>query len=396
MTCAALALVLFFASQLLAAPPREWIEPLTGHRVRRLSDVPGSASLYFHQNAYTPEGDKLIISTPSGLATVNLTNYNIEIVVPQNGYGMRGSSGIEVGRKTRHVYYSDRSDTGTVIRATHLDTKATRDVVKLPFFASLNGVTADEKLVVGTLRERGTDRRSMKFYAADMLTGDVKFFNPSTNWLNHGQCSPTDPTLLLYCHEGTWHDVDRVWTVRIGSDSPTLMHKRTMPYEIAGHEFFSRDGKWVWYDLQTPRAKEFWLAGVHVKTGERIRYSLARSEWSVHYTISADGKLFAGDGGGPNSVANKTPMPDNKRLDPPANGQWIYLFRPSSLETKTINGEPVKVGRLIAEKLVDLSKHDYDLEPNATFTPDGTRIVFRSNMHRERHVYAVELAKASP
>jgi hypothetical protein len=34
--------------------PREGIDPDTGHRVVRLSDEPGSQSLYFHQNAYTP------------------------------------------------------------------------------------------------------------------------------------------------------------------------------------------------------------------------------------------------------------------------------------------------------------------------------------------------------
>lgn len=33
-------------------PPREWIEPATGHRVIRLSDQPGTASLY------TASGDK--------------------------------------------------------------------------------------------------------------------------------------------------------------------------------------------------------------------------------------------------------------------------------------------------------------------------------------------------
>ncbi|HEY0457112.1 MAG TPA: oligogalacturonate lyase [Verrucomicrobiae bacterium] len=397
------------ALRLCAEPPEQWLEPATGHRVLRLSREPGSTSLYFHQNAYTPEGDKLLISTPSGLSTVNLTNYAIDLVVPRGAYGGGGSSGVEVGRKSRHVYYSARGTTGTVIRATHLDTKVTRDVVRLPFNAAFSGVNADETLVVGTINQpvRGGGSRaeaasraapgtgrSMKFYSADLRTGAVTFFNPSTNWLNHAQCSPTDPAMMLYCHEGLWHELHRVWTLRIGTDTPRLMHRRTMPYEIAGHEFFSHDGQWVWYDLQTPRSTEFWLAGVQLVTGDRIRYSLQRGEWSVHYNVSPDGKLFAGDGGGPNSVANKTPLPENKRLNPPANGQWIYLFRPAAdYETRTINGEPVKIGRFIAEKLVDLSKHDYSLEPNVTFTPDGKWLVFRSNLRAARHVYAVEVVR---
>ena len=62
-------------------PPREWIDPDTGHRVIRLSDEPGSASLYFHQNAYTSDGSKLIITTPTGLSTINLKTRAIEKVV---------------------------------------------------------------------------------------------------------------------------------------------------------------------------------------------------------------------------------------------------------------------------------------------------------------------------
>src|SRR5262249_11640800 len=58
--------------------PREWIDPDTGHRIVRLSDEPGSASLYFHQNAYTPDGQKLLITTPTGLSTVNLKTRAIE------------------------------------------------------------------------------------------------------------------------------------------------------------------------------------------------------------------------------------------------------------------------------------------------------------------------------
>jgi oligogalacturonide lyase len=169
-----------------------------------------------------------------------------------------------------------------------------------------------------------------------------------------------------------------------------------MLYEIAGHEFFSFDGKWVWYDLQTPRSKEFWLAGVNIESGQRLRYPIAREHWSVHFNISRDGKLFAGDGGGPGSVANQTPLPQPQRLDPPGNGQWIYLYTPSDAPTEPIEvgGEKVQVGKLNVERLVDLSKHDYRLEPNVTITPDNRWVVFRSNLHGSTHVYAAEIARS--
>jgi oligogalacturonide lyase len=315
------------------------------------------------------------------------------------------------------VYHSKA---GTLY-ATNLHTKATRKV------AATRGtvVNADETLVIGAaydpdaaakVKELGLPMlvtaelaprdgsagrlkpggRSLAFVATDVKTGKSTRFHYSTEWLNHLQASPADPHRLLFCHEGAWHQVDRVWTIRTDGSELKLMHKRTMLHEIAGHEFFSYDGKWVWYDLQTPRSKEFWLAGVHVETGERIRYPIAREHWSVHFNVSRDGKLFAGDGGGPASVANLSPLPERKAFNPPRNGQWIYLFRPLPVPFASAKGggETVKIGKFAVEKLVDLSRHDYRLEPNVTITPDNRWVVFRSNMHGPTHVYAVATAKS--
>jgi oligogalacturonide lyase len=376
-------------------PPTDWIEP-GGHRVIRLTGDGGGSSFYFHQNAYTAKGDKMVISTKAGLATLDLTTLGIkppkmEIVVP----GKAGS--VVVGKKTRQIFYTR----GNAIYMTHLDTKATRKIADFP--DDLRGgsglaVNADETLLAGSANDpKAKDQvkeqpkkeekpkspaqtgkgkkgftaggRSMVLYTVDIKTGAFKRFHPATDWLNHVQFSPTDPGLIMFCHEGPWHDVDRVWTIRTDGSNLRKIHSRTMPMEIWGHEFFGHDGKTIWFDLQTPRSKEFWLAGVVLETGEKIRYKVAREHWSVHFNVAPDGKLFAGDGGGPASVAA------------PGNGQFIYLFT------------PVK-GELKAEKLVDLAKHNYKTEPNVTFTPDGKWIVFRSNLHGPTHVYAVELRKA--
>jgi oligogalacturonide lyase len=189
----------------------------------------------------------------------------------------------------------------------------------------------------------------------------------------------------MFCHEGPWHKVDRIWTVRADGTQLTKIHTRTINMEIAGHEFFSGDGQWIWYDLQTPRSQVFWVAGFNVKTGQRVWYNLKKSEWSVHFNVSPDGKLFAGDGGGPNSVAA------------PENGQWIYLFRPEFNPDRTGGTMPkdlVTPGYFKAEKLVNLARHNYNLEPNVTFTPDQKWLVFRSNIFGPTHVFAVEIEKA--
>jgi oligogalacturonide lyase len=383
---------------MIAAPlagqeaPSEWVDPSTGHRIIRLSDEPGSANLYFHQNAYSATGDVLVFTTHDGLSVLNLQTRKIRRLVEGH------ISHVVVGRKTRQVFYLKD---GTVY-ATNLDSAATRAILTKPELRSGSGlaVSADETLLAGSfvddpnpqpvvsppqassedhrdnppgkgamMERRLAARIPMSLYTIDIKAGKLNTFNHSTDWLNHVQFSPTDPNLLMFCHEGPWHKVDRIWTVRTDGTGLRKIHTRTMDMEIAGHEFFHPDGKIIWYDLQTPKGKEFWLAGVVLATGEAIRYKVQRSEWSVHYTVSPDGKLFAGDGGGPTSVAA------------PGNGQWIYLFTP-------------REGALQAEKLVDLSKHNYRLEPNVTFTPDGKWLIFRSNMLGPIYVFAVELRKA--
>jgi len=399
-------LAFFFAiSGQVSELPREWVDPDTGHRIVRLSDEPGSQSFYFHQNGYTGTGDKLIFSTPKGLSTYNFKTKTIEQIVD----GRTG--GVIVGRRSRKVYYWK----GDSIFETDVDTKATREVVKDPRLRTGSGLAlnADETLLGGSMvtgevpsefrpgarpqpaatptpipgapvgqipagdnypgkgdmmERRLAAKIPMSLYTVNIKSGEVKPFHAATDWLNHVQFSPTDPTLIMFCHEGPWHKVDRIWTIRTDGSELKKIHTRTMDMEIAGHEFFSQDGKQILYDLQTPKSQVFWLASYDMPSGKMTKYGLTKHEWSVHFGISPDGKSFLGDGGGPNSVAKGD------------NGQWIYLFHP-------------KDGKFVSEKLVNLAKHDYSLEPNATFTPDGKWIVFRSNMLGPTHIYAVEVAK---
>jgi hypothetical protein len=64
------------------------------------------------------------------------------------------AAGVEVGRKSRQVYYSRREDTQSVIYATHIDTKATRQIARLPFRGTFGSVNADETLLVGAYSDR--------------------------------------------------------------------------------------------------------------------------------------------------------------------------------------------------------------------------------------------------
>ena len=134
-----LAVFVAAAQQPPAQVPREWIDPDTGHRVVRLSEEAGSQSLYFHQNAYTPDGTKMIMTTPTGLAAVNLKTHAVEKVVEGR------VSILIVGKKTGQVYYTkfvrEANKFSATVYATDLDTKATREVVKLQPGVSVSSST---------------------------------------------------------------------------------------------------------------------------------------------------------------------------------------------------------------------------------------------------------------
>ena len=125
-----------------------------------------------------------------------------------------------------------------------------------------------------------------------------------------------------------------------------------MTMEIAGHEFWSADGKTIWYDLQTPRGEVFWLAGYNVETGARTWYHLERNEWSIHFNVTRDGKLFCGDGGDPGQVAHapRRPMdlPVPSRTDPataaPGDKSFITAGRPACREAGEHGEAPIPAG----------------------------------------------------
>jgi oligogalacturonide lyase len=253
------------------------------------------------------------------------------------------------------------------------------------FEASITTINADETLLAGAksseeekdiLRKYPTKgdyfnriyeaKLERTLFTLNINTGELKPLYKENAWLNHIQFSPTNPRILMYCHEGPWHKVDRIWTIDITTGKNQLMHKRSMDMEIAGHEWFAPDGKRIWYDLQQPRGQNFFVAWADVNTLEHRQYRIARNEWSIHFNLSPSQKLLCGDGGDAGQVAK---APD---------GMWIYLFRPQ--------GDSLK-----AEKLVNMKHHKYRFEPNVHFSPDEKWVIFRANFEGKDQVYAVEI-----
>ncbi|TWI70012.1 oligogalacturonide lyase [Pseudoduganella lurida] len=417
---APLLLAAAFTSAALAAeaPPLTWVDQDTGHRVWRLTPEPDSSALYFNFTAITPDGKSMVYNAPDGIHALDLATRKTRLLVPNNGDRMAART-IAVGRKTNSVFFlkDDPATKVTSIHSASFDTGAMRKLVDLPQGYHVDSINADETLAAGTfesdpkfdksvlqgkkfgepggplteaaakgqmMERRLASRMPLVLFAIDLKTAKVTEMLHSTDWINHLLFSPTDPNLLMYCHEGPWHKVDRVWTIRTDGSQKTLVHQRTMAMEIAGHEFWGEDGRTVWYDWQYPKGATFYVAGRQLDTGKRFAYQVERNDWSIHFNVNREGTLFTGDGGDSGQVAK---APD---------GGWIVLLRPTSVlaEGATNDKDYWQPGVMKSERLVNMANHDYRLEPNVRFTPDSKLVLFRSNMFGATYVLGVEVDKA--
>jgi len=379
--------------------PDEWIDKDTKHKVIRISRIAGNSNLsfYFHNNPFIE--NKMVFYSSSKndvsgvrkqeISSINSRNKQLHLLdlstlkSEQLTFHSSPMNGEIVHKKNGEVYYQIKDSVFSV----NAHTKKVKLVYVFPedFKANITTVNADGTLLAGAKSDdkekelfRNNPEKKDYFniifeaklprtlFTIDVNTKKLNEIFTDSAWLNHIQFSPTDPDILMFCHEGPWHKLDRIWIIDISSKEVKLMHKRTMDMEIAGHEWFSPDGKTIWFDLQQPRGQTFFVAGADVSTGKEIKYSLQRDEWSIHFNLSPDQKSFCGDGGDPGQVA--------KAKD----GQWIYLFRPEG-------------DHFVSEKLVNMKHHQYKLEPNVHFSPNGKWVIFRANFEGIENVYAVEL-----
>ncbi|WP_321425973.1 oligogalacturonate lyase family protein [uncultured Bacteroides sp.] len=382
--------------------PNEWIDKDTGHKVIKLTRRDGiNMSFYFHNNPFI--GNKMVFcggsrkgETPNikGQEIYNtdakdLQMYWVDLNTLKTEQLTHESSPVKteiVCARTREIFYQIKDS----VFSLNTETRKKKLIFVFPENerSAITTVNADGSLLAGVFSNpkeaeivKAHPLKSEFFnmiyeaklprtlFVIDTKTGVLKRIYSENEWLNHMQFSPVNPHLLMFCHEGPWHKVDRIWTIDvIKGGKPQLIHKRTMDMEIAGHEWFGSKGDAIYFDLQKPRGKKFFVGKTDLKTNKEISYELQRNEWSVHYTTSWGETLMAGDGGSSTSVA-KAP-----------NGQWIYLFQP-------------KGNKLVSTKLVNMKNHNYHLEPNVHFSPDNKWIIFRANFEGQENVYAVQIEK---
>jgi len=259
----------------------------------------------------------LVYTTPDGISTLDLATRRAEQVV-QGRVRL-----IEAGRKTQRVYYLKENAVWT----TDTESKETaQDSRTAEAWRSLNG-ECGRNLLAGTyiegdgadygggrgqtqqtrnldqprnkgqmMEERWAARLPMALFTVDIRSGEIKTIHRSNDWLNHLLFSPMDPSLLMFCHEGPWHKVDRIWTIRTDGSQLKEDPQPHHGHGDLGPRILERRRKDHLVRPADAAGEDFWLAGYQVETGARTWYHLQRNEWSIHFNVTRDGTLFAGTG----------------------------------------------------------------------------------------------------
>ncbi len=378
--------------------PDQWIDQDTGYRVVKLSKRSGSnRCFYFHNNPFV-ENEMIFhgaVPAPIGVPTspgmgnvlmqmfaVNLNTFKIRQLTNE----LYDVDSEVLCARTKELFYQHKD----TVFSLNVKKMSRRIVAVMP--KNLSGivytVNCNGTLLAGVLdcpeldsllarypnknehfRIKGLSTIKRTIFTIDIRSGEVKIIFTEGAWLSHLQFSPTKPSLLMFCHEGPWHEVNRIWTIDVlKRDSPRLIHKRSINNEIAGHEWWGMSGKNIYFDLQKPVGKKFYIGKVDIRSGKLCAYELQRDEWSTHFNSSSDEMMFAGDGGAENSVAASR------------NGRWIYIYN-------------FQGAQLRSSRLVNMIKNDYKVEPNVHFSSGHKWVIFQANFEGKRHIYAVETKK---
>jgi oligogalacturonide lyase len=380
-----------------SAIPDQFLDPESGLRIVHVSRVPTDRSgvIYFTQNSITADSRRVLFHTQTDNAHRHLYTFDLQTheVVP-----------LVTDRMTANQVFSPVSDevyylADQAVCATNIDTRQSRKIADLPpNWSTGAGLTynADETLLAGSTEEgsatsqpdaSATPSRSALspetarlkgmsstfnahrpnlLYTVNIKTGEVKVIHRINTWLGHVQFSPTDPKVLMFCHEGPWEKVDRIWTIDASGGQPTCTFLRSEPNEIAGHEFWSPDGTTIWFQHTFRTRKIGYLAGKNMLTGKLTQYLITPEAGAIHQTISWDEKYFVGDGG---------------KNAGGAAGPHLTVLQP--------DGDRFKVTNLCSFK-----KNDYSqCEPNPHLTPDQHWVIFTATFTGTPQAWALEMPK---
>ncbi len=385
-------------------------DPVTGIEVLRITDNKGVYDRpYFTTSQFSSDGKHTLFAS-NFTGTANIKNPDAP-AVGKVGFGELFTLELETGKalqvtqgeaiKMGHgchalmapsgkkaYYYSNEE-----LKEVDLNTLESRSLMHIPFsqnFHSLS-ITNDERYLAFTVVEEldylsyqfaqknpaGNPTARESFFAGprsfviryDLLRGAMHIVCGGLRRMTHVSLKPDDGDYLLYCHEGPWELVQRMWVARVSTDEHTPLVIQQKHLERVGHEFFTPSCRvGAQYSYRYRADMPFFMhADIYVdadgKNEERFYYPHSRPG---HVSMNNDDSLAVGD-----TAELYAGMKDSSKM--------ISLIR--------YNKETHRAEQSI------LCRHDSSGRKSAhvhpVFTPDGSRIVFTSDIEGAINIYMV-------
>jgi len=361
-------------------------DPLTGRPVERLSDELGNTHHpYFTQNLCSPDGSEVLVASDrsGNWQLFNLLINDGIMVQVTDEAGLSAHGAVRHPREPLAYFFS-----GGLLKEVSLDDFSVRVLYALPagFDPGIVSLSSDGEYMAFAYTERlqlstGTGRiySRMKEHLFRRPESVIMYVETSTGtadaiwgereWISHVNVSPTEPKIVLFCHEGPWDLVQRMWVVDAQTSEVWPLLEQEPHYERAGHEFFLSDGRVGTQYSRRENIDGEWQD--HVTTlwpdGTERQDCAWPGPQAMHVQAGPDCELWAGD---------KAWLPDVP--DPEAT---LCVFR---CEEGRIEGQP-----LCVHETSWLTQRSH---VHPFFSPDGRYVFFTSDRGGNCNLYRVPAA----
>lgn len=266
--------------------------------------------MYFTSNPFTRHGTELVFSgVRNGVENFYLLNY-----MTGEYKQLTDMEGLSISTahydKVRDTLYFSREN---ALYSVHVRTLETRQVFESPLPIGSLGITCDGKYLLtaveGVKEMRNNDKEVLRvpmwrLVRVDLETGEAVTILIRSFKIDHIQCNPTDPDMIMYSGWGYYCTHQRIWYCSLdGSRGGPLGPE--MPNEHRTHEYFTADGQRVAYhgkffqigdDFSFKNIRHTYGIMNRDGTGDRWYTCLPLGKQAGHSIISHNGRLIAADG----------------------------------------------------------------------------------------------------
>ena len=360
-------------------------DPYTGVEFLKLTDSRGNTvHPYFTQPLFSSNGETILLTSDR---TGEWQLYKLDIpdrIITQltDDYQVHPHAPCLDGRNMIAYYWS-----GRLLKSVDLETLETSVIYIIPkgYLPTVLSITPNgrylafaffEEFEVSSLKGRVYHRSLEYMYRrprslilrVDLKKEEVVPVWGESAWIAHVNISPVDPDIILFCHEGPWHLVQRMWIVRVSTHEvwPLLRQKRFL--ERAGHEFFTNNGYVVaqYSRRSSPSSNDWVYYDVFINpVGEDMRRYRYPYLPPIHIKTNSKGDMAVGD--------RCYPTADFKKGD-----SYIGLIR--YLEDGKVEQRP------LCRHNTSWSRAQHS-HPHPIFTPDDKWVIFSSNREGCCNVY---------